>query len=260
MRRVAVKIAYLGDPFAGSQIQPGFRTVEGDVLSDLKRISDLDDNGINLKCASRTDRGVNALGNVIVFNTPFEDNVTLLRALNAVSTDIFYRQIADVDENFNPRHAAERVYRYVLPAEGMDVSAAKECASLFEGTHDFARFCKHDGRSTVMYMRSAKVSCDGGVFVIEFRSKYFLWNQIRRIAAAISSVGRGTSCVGDVERALNGEDISFGTARADALTLADVEYDCPKFCVSVMPEAERGSRAEEERFKTDLRMRFFDSL
>ncbi|MDR0198863.1 MAG: tRNA pseudouridine(38-40) synthase TruA, partial [Methanomassiliicoccaceae archaeon] len=180
MRRVAVKIAYLGDGFAGSQIQPGLRTVEGDVISDLKKISNLDDDRIDLRCASRTDRGVNALGNVAVFNTPFDDNFALLRALNAVSKDIFYRSIADVGGDFNPRHANERVYRYILPAAGMDPRRVRECAALFEGTHDLIRFCKHDGRPTVTDMRSVTVSEDGDVLVIEFRSEYFLWNQIRR--------------------------------------------------------------------------------
>mgnify|MGYP000510815070 FL=1 len=38
MRRVAVKIAYLGDGFNGSQIQPpetGLRTVAGEILDKL---------------------------------------------------------------------------------------------------------------------------------------------------------------------------------------------------------------------------------
>ena len=37
MTRVAVKIAYLGDGFSGSQVQPGLRTVEGEVLRALVR-------------------------------------------------------------------------------------------------------------------------------------------------------------------------------------------------------------------------------
>jgi len=256
MRRVAVKIAYFGDEFAGSQVQPGLRTVEGDVLMDLKKIGDIDDRAIDLKAASRTDRGVNAIGNVVVFNTMFDDNAALLKALNAVSRGIFYRSIADVDRTFNPRHAKERVYRYILPSFGMDAEAVKECASLFVGTHDFARFCKHDERPTVTDIHSVTVNEDTGIFILEFRSEYFLWNQIRRMVAAISSVGWGDSDIEDVKRALNGDDISFGVARPDALTLMDVVYDN----VAFLPADGLGPRAGEKRFELILRSMFLDSL
>jgi len=256
MKRVAVKIAYFGDEFAGSQIQPGLRTVEGDALTDLKKIGTLGDNAIDLKAASRTDRGVNAIGNVIVFNTAFDDNAALLKALNAVSKGVFYRSIADVGKGFNPRHAKERVYRYILPSFGMDADSVRECASLFVGTHDFARFCKHDDRNTVIDMRSVTVDEDIGIFILEFRSEYFLWNQIRRMVAAISSVGWGDSGIRDVERALRGRDVSFGVARPDALTLMDIVYDN----VSFVPAESLGPRAGEKRFELILRNMFLDSL
>ena len=256
MRRVAVKIAYLGEDFAGSQIQPDLRTVEGDVLRDIKEISPMEDNAIDLKCASRTDRGVNALGNVIVFNTTFGDDAALLKALNAVSKGVFYRSIADVDENFNPRHADERVYRYVLPKEGLNANAVKKCASLFVGEHDFARFCKQDDRNTKMEMRSVTVNDADNAFMIEFRAEHFLWNQIRRITAAISSVGRGSSTLAEVKQALNLEEITFGIARADALTLYDVVYNDLRF----RPAESTGARSAEGRFVASLRKMFYDSL
>jgi len=258
MRRVAVKIAYLGDEFVGSQIQPGHRTVEGDVLSDIMKISGLGADDIGLRCASRTDRGVNALGNVVVFNTTFEDNVVLLKALNAVSGGVFYRSAASVNDDLNPRHATERIYRYILPATGMDVNAAKECASLFEGEHDLIRFCRPDGKPTVINMRSVKIEKDDEFLIIEFRSEYFLWNLIRRIVSAISSVGSGNSSIDDVKRALNGEPITFGIARADALTLVDVVYDHVEF---VTPPTDMfRSRTDEESLRQRIRRTLFDSL
>jgi len=255
MRRVAVKIAYLGEDFVGSQIQPGFRTVEGEVLSNLAAIKNCDDP--NVKCASRTDRGVNALGNVVVFNTDFDDNV-LLKALNAVSDGVFYRSVATVDQNFNPRHANERIYRYVLPMDGIDVGKAKECASLFIGEHDFIRFCKVDEKKTVMNMRSVAVIENDNVLTVEFRSEYFLWNQIRRIASAISSVGRGEMSLEDVVNALKGEPISIGPARPDALTLIDVVYDNIEFTApAAVPFCDK---IKEEMFVCSLRKEFFGSL
>jgi tRNA pseudouridine38-40 synthase len=102
------------------------------------------------------------------------------------------------------------------------------------------------------------MTSDDGFFVIEFRSEYFLWNLIRRIVAAISSVGRGDSTIEDVKRALNGEPVSFGVARPDALTLVDVIYDNIKF---VAPGTDMfRSRLEEEKLKRKIRRAFFDTL
>ena len=125
MRRVAIKIAYMGAGFCGSQYQPGLRTVVGDVISDLIMVHPKRDmEWFDIKPSSRTDAGVNALDNVIAINTDFDDNIVLLRALNSVSKSIFYRGITDVSVDFNPRFANSRVYRYVLPSDGLDIDLA----------------------------------------------------------------------------------------------------------------------------------------
>jgi len=258
MIRAAVKIAYLGAHFSGSQIQPGCRTVEGDILSDLRALTKMRDEEIDLRLASRTDRGVNSLGNVAVFNSSIEDPDILLKALNAVSKDVFYRSIAFVDEEFNPRFANRRSYRYILRSDGMDVPAMRSCAELFAGEHDFIRFCKPDGKPTTIVLDSVDVRKEDGLVVLDFSARYFLWNMIRRMAAAIMSVGRGDSSVSDVKDALEGKEITFGLARPDALTLLDVRYDGIEFAVPSADMFDR--RVEEEMFKDKLRNLFFTSL
>lgn len=258
MMRVAVKIAYLGCDFSGSQIQPGVRTVEGDVLSNLKMICRRSEEELDLHLASRTDSGVNALGNVAVFNTDFEDFGVLLKALNAISKGVFYRSIAVVGEDFNPRFADERRYRYVLPAAGIDAEKASECADLFLGEHDFARFCRANGKSTIMSMDSIDVSRNKDLIVIDFSARYYLWNMIRRIVAAIMSVGMGNARIEDVRNALDGRDMTFGLARPDALTLVDVVYEDLEF--EVPSDDMFDTRVKEEMFRNDLRMSFFTSL
>lgn len=252
MRRVAVKIAYLGEGFRGSQIQPGERTVEGDMIQHISRISDIEP---NLRMAGRTDRGVNALGNVAAFNTAFQDNEELLRALNAVSDSVFYRSIADVDEEFNPRHASERVYVYTMRSDGMEMDSVRECAALFQGEHDFARFCKEDERSTVVDLRRVDVNEHNSIIELEFRADHFLWNMIRRIVAAISSVGHGNSKLSDVSEALDGKNITFGLAPPEQLTLCDVIYDGLQFETFPL-----GRRYDDSAFDILLKGRFYDSL
>jgi pseudouridylate synthase I len=248
MNRIAVKIAYLGSEFLGSQIQPGAKTVAGSILENLEKIQDIFP---DLKLAGRTDKGVNALGNVAVFNTSV-DPVKMIKALNAVSSGIFYRSFAIVDENFNPRHANERIYRYTLDTDGLDIGMMKECSKLFEGEHDFKRFCKNDERSTVVNMRSITIDRN----VIEFRADHFLWNMIRRIVSAMVSVASGKSSLSDVKDALNGKNITFGVARGDALTLADVIYEGMEF--TDVPEG--GKRIREEMFRLSLTASFYNEL
>jgi tRNA pseudouridine38-40 synthase len=258
MIRTAVKIAYIGGNFSGSQIQPGYRTVEGDVLSDLRAITKMSDEEIDLKLASRTDKGVNSLGNVAVFNTGIGDPGILLKALNAVSKDVFYRSIAFVEKDFNPRFADMRAYRYVLPSGGMDIPAMRRCAELFIGEHDFLRFCKPEGKPTTLVLNSVDVREEESMVILDFSARYFLWNMIRRIAAAVISVGRGDSSLSDVKNALEGKDVTFGLARPDALTLLDVFYKDVDFIVPSADLFDR--RVEEEMFKDRLKNMFFTSL
>lgn len=258
MIRFAVKIAYLGEHYAGSQIQPGYRTVEGDVLSALQLILKMTQDDLDLHLASRTDKGVNALGNVAVFNSCIEDPDVLLKALNAVSKGVFYRSITPVDEGFNPRYANVRQYRYILPSFGMNLAAMKDCAALFVGEHDLARFCKYDGKPTVITLDSVDVRKEGDLIVIDFSARYYLWNMIRRIVAAMMSVGRGDSEISDIQKALDGEDITFGLARPDALTLLDVRYDGLEFIVTSQDMFD--NRVREEMFRNSLKELFFTSL
>ncbi|NLN71566.1 MAG: tRNA pseudouridine(38-40) synthase TruA [Thermoplasmatales archaeon] len=258
-RRVAVKIAYLGEGFSGSQYQPGFRTVEGEILSNLSMIGGgRTAEWFNLKCASRTDSGVNSLGNVVVFNTDIRNDRELLKGLNAVSDGVYYRAIAEVDETFNVRWANHRIYKYVLKTAGMDKDATEACLKLFEGKHDFRNFSKQDGKSTETEIESISMEWGDGTAVIRFQARFFLWHLIRRIVGAVSAVGRGNAALEDAQRALDGESISFGTARADALTLVDIIYKNVEFYVpdsSLLDET-----IEEGLFRCSLRSLFFSSL
>ena len=239
MRRVAVKIAYLGDEFSGSQIQPAesnLRTVAGEILSNLLLVDHVPPDKIDLKFASRTDAGVSALGNVVTFYTEFKDLGLLLRALNSISHGVYYTAVNEVSETFNPRMAEKRFYRYIVPEHRIDFDKFCEAASIFEGHHDFKRFAKNEtGKSTVMAIDYVKVTHQNGLIITDFRADYFLWNMIRRIMAAIIQVGKGMSSLDDVKAKLAGEDGTFGIAKPEGLTLLDVTYPDlefwkPDFC------------------------------
>jgi tRNA pseudouridine38-40 synthase len=134
----------------------------------------------------------------------------------------------------------------------------ERCAELFAGEHDFTMFCRPEGKSATLTVDSVDVYEKDGLAVLDFSARYFLWNMIRRIVAAIASVGRGDSALSDVKDALDGKDITFGLARADGLTLLDVCYRELEFAA---PPADMfDKRIAEEMFKDRLRGMFFASL
>ena len=62
MRRLRLLLAYDGTDFAGWQVQPDLRTVQGVLTAALTRLNG--DRPVSLRGAGRTDGGVHALGQV----------------------------------------------------------------------------------------------------------------------------------------------------------------------------------------------------
>ena len=153
-------LAYDGTDFRGWQVQPGERTIQGEVQAALRRIcgeSPLPQG------SGRTDAGVHALGQVASFvlaaPIPAEN---LQRALNrTLPPAIRILETRTVRSTFHARHSAVaktyeyRVYRgaicppFVAPyvyacSWPMDADALQRAARIFEGTHDFLSFAATD--------------------------------------------------------------------------------------------------------------------
>ena len=110
--RVAVKFAYDGKDFHGYARQPQLETVEGEIIKALIKhgfIEDTEDS--SFRSASRTDKGVSALCNVVAFNTDASKR-RILQELSEEFTDIIPYGTKDVDQDFYPRYARYRHYRY----------------------------------------------------------------------------------------------------------------------------------------------------
>ncbi|HSV42037.1 MAG TPA: tRNA pseudouridine(38-40) synthase TruA [Methanomassiliicoccales archaeon] len=253
----AVKIAYNGRDFNGSQRQPDVRTVEGEVLRSLKKVQAIETaDSSRFRTASRTDRGVSALGNVVCFDTDFRPD-RLLQALNAVAEGVYFHAVAEVPHDFSPRRAKQRWYRYHLDARNVDVERFSACADLFLGRHDFKRFCKHEGRSTLKTIDSVQIVPVGDIVVVDLKAREFLRNMVRRMVAAMEAVGKGEAELGQVEQALQGRDTSFGLADPGGLVLMDIAYEVA-FTTSV-PET-MARRIRKERQDALLNLLFYDSL
>jgi len=181
--KYAIKIAYFGDNFFGSQFQPDRRTVAGEILKALGTF------GINSKLsfAGRTDAGVHALGQVVSFTAEFKVTPRMLNS--ELPDDITAWAIAQVPENFNPRKAESRIYSYVFYNDDYDISAIEEALKILHGTWDFSNFTKgyKEGKRTIY---RAELHKSGEFLVFEIEGNAFTWNMVRCLATALKKVGR----------------------------------------------------------------------
>ena len=219
-----MKIAYDGSAFHGQARQPGLRTVEGEVIHTLTTIRAIrDPRSARLQSASRTDRGVSALGNVVAFDTTHAPHAAV-RAFNARARDVWAWAAAGVPEDFSARRARERWYRYRLPGEH-NVRALDAALQVFQGGHDFRNFTRDRAR-TLAEIDVARALKDGDAVALDFKAPSFRWNLVRRLVAASLRVESGDASIADLRRALTEPvRVDLGLAPPEPLVLMDVAYD-----------------------------------
>ena len=257
MGRVAVKFAYDGTRFMGSQRQPGERTAESELLKALIKIGAITSADENrFRVASRTDRGVSALGNVFAVDTDFR-LPELLAALNAKCEDVHCYALAEAPKNFSPRRAQGRWYRYHLPYRGQNLELMAAGAKEFEGEHELRLFCKPDGKVTLRTLGSVTLRREGELILIDIRAREFLRNMVRRIVSALDQLGQGKVTIEEVRAALQGQGRSMGLADAEGLVLMDIELDLDW---QHHPTGRMAAVVAERAHRARVRLRFEEAL
>jgi len=225
--RIALKIAYLGTNYHGFQVQPGIRTIEGELFRALRELNIINNpHEANYIAAGRTDKGVHALGQVVAFDTDNPD-VAIPRAINSRLTNIWAWARAEVSKDFDPRRDAKhREYRYIMHGS-YDLSLLQEAARLFNGIHDFSNFATPEkGRATTCRIEKIDIHAEKDFTLIDIRANYFLWHMVRKIATALKMVGSGARDIAWIEKMLNPSQFTEGLEPAPAygLVLRNVEY------------------------------------
>lgn len=251
MRRVALLLEYNGARFAGSQLQPGRDTVQGELE---KAIEGFLGAPVRVALAGRTDAGVHAHGQVAAFSldAAYPPDV-IRRAINArLERDIAIRSVVEVAREFDPRRdARSRWYRYsvltgtaraplrepmawVIPGR-LDDDAMREAATLLVGTHDFRAFAgKPEGEepSTIRRIDRVEITRCGEEAVFDIEGSAFLPHQVRITAGALVRVGRGelepNAFAALLERGEPGT--AAPAAPAQGLCLMGVRYEGLEWC------------------------------
>ena len=226
--RVAVKFAYDGRGFHGYARQPQIETIEGRIVESLRKYGFIEDTDKSqFRSASRTDKGVSALCNVIAFNTD-SSKKNILQMMSSEFTTIVTYGIKNVPPDFNPRYAKLRCYRYHLNRNSIDFERAISVADAFTGERDFSNFARIElFKNPVRSIVNILYTKNRNFLNIDFYAQTFLWHQIRRIISAIINVEKGKIEKKDILKALERpkKKVDFGLAPAEPLILKDIIYD-----------------------------------
>ena len=225
---LALTIAYDGGAFAGSQLQSGQRSVQGELLQALSRLGQPD---LRTTFAGRTDRGVHAVGQVVSLPDPWPDRQPEMvrRSINAfLPDDVGVRVVRRPGAAFHARFDATwRQYRYMIgqeshqpvgrpyvwfrPGQPLDIAAMRTAATEFLGKRDCAALAgagqgvpwsdaRQRPRGTVRTILQVAVEPvapwwgpgePGMAITIEVAADGFLPQMVRTIVGATVEVGLG---------------------------------------------------------------------
>lgn len=240
-------IEYDGTAFAGSQVQPDARTVQGELEEALNRLIG---ERTRVRLAGRTDAGVHATGQVAAFCLPRRGRASeagwrvLQQRLNAVlPPDLAVRSLGPAPAGFDPRRdALWRVYRYRILSNGtrrprdrhrtleiddrLDVDAMRAAAERMVGERDFASLGSDAHGRTVRHLAEVRVTRRGDLIEVHVTANAFLRRMVRSIVAVLLAAGQGRIGPDDVDRLLagSGRALHGRATPARGLTLERIVY------------------------------------
>jgi tRNA pseudouridine38-40 synthase len=276
--RIRMVLAYDGAGFSGWAVQPGRRTVQGELEEALALLFR---RPMRTVVAGRTDAGVHARGQVVHFDlTPaeygslprgkdLEPDTALLRRVRGVTSRIggavFVHEAAAAAPGFDARFSALwRRYSYRI-ADGPDLwdplsrsttlwhrtplelELLNAEAAAMVGRHDFLSYCKPRAHATTIRTLEefSFTRGDDGALVARLRADAFCHNMVRTLIGSVLWVGDGDQVPGWMARRLAEKvrDAKTRLAAPHPLVLEEVAYP---------DDAELGARAELTRARRQV--------
>jgi len=178
VRTFHLTVAYEGTKFSGWQVQPGRRTVQGELERVVAKFAGHE---LRIMASGRTDAGVHAIGQVArcVLQNWRADEESLGRAINSrLPDDMIVTDVRETHNGFHPiADAIVKQYRYQLQIGGnrdpfscrtwhriqdnVDTDLLNLGAEKLIGRHDFAAFQAAGAKraSTVRTITSSRWRC-----------------------------------------------------------------------------------------------------
>ena len=245
--RYKMIVQYDGTHFAGFQIQPNDRTVQGEIQKALKIMT----KGLEIIIhgSGRSDSGVHAIGQVIHFDYPILLPVeNMQRALNSLTTDeLFVEKVAIVDTNFHARYnTSGKKYQYRVDLNAIpnpfkrlytlhhpypiDMEKLQNALKDLEGEHDFSSFCaSNSGRENkvrTVYEASVVKDIFNNELIFTFSGNGFLYNMVRIFVGTLLQIANGLRPADEIKRLLAVKDRNEAgpTAKPQGMYLMEVYY------------------------------------
>ncbi|MBO6239302.1 MAG: tRNA pseudouridine(38-40) synthase TruA [Butyrivibrio sp.] len=241
-------ISYDGTRFYGWERQPNKEmTIQGKIESVLTRMTNSENEPVNLIGAGRTDAGVHARATCA--NAFLDTDLTEEEIKNYMNKylpeDISVNEVKACSDRFHARYnALGKTYRYtcwcgnskpvfdrkyvtILDSKP-DVEKMRKAAEFLVGTHDFKSFCGNSKmkKSTVRCVDTINIEESGNYIRIYFHGNGFLQNMVRILTGTLLEVGYGSIPVDSVKEILSACDRQKAgpTAPPQGLCMMKVDY------------------------------------
>ena len=241
MASTRLDIAYDGTGFRGWAVQPGLRTVQGELEPALETLLGRE---APLSVAGRTDAGVHAWGQVASFAGDAPED--LARGLNGIlPADLAVIAATVTADGFDARRdARSRTYCYRILARSapdpfeqgralwwprpLDRAGLDACAAVLTGSHDFTAFTPTETEH-VRFEREiirAEWVEEGPILCFWVEADAFMRRMVRGLVGTMLEVGAGHRSAAEFAALLEGAPREQGgdSAPAHGLYLASVSY------------------------------------
>jgi tRNA pseudouridine38-40 synthase len=209
VRRIKLTVQYDGSRYSGWQIQPGKRTIQGELVEALSNLV-----GVRtyVHGASRTDAGVSALGQVGLFeiDSPIPTENFAGAINDRLPPEIVVTSAEEAPQGFDLLGGVKsKLYRYTIYTgryrpvlrlnqcwhipKKLDAPAMNQAAQLLVGTKDFKSFATAADRreSSIRTIFRCDATGEDKWIYVNVEGDGFLYNMVRNIVGSLVEVGAG---------------------------------------------------------------------
>ncbi len=246
-----LRLAYDGTRYAGWQVQPGRKTVQGELSHALHSLFGCDD--IRPYGCSRTDAGVHALAQMVSVRLPQIPAIPVAVGCKVINSrlpeDIRVLTAEERGPAFQVRDlVCGKAYTYVIHSGRLNCPFShrycwqykhelspermREAVSHLCGYHDFSAFTvtarEPVPRDPHCHLHGWQVREEGGMILLTVVGDRFLYRMVRRLVGFVVEVGRGRFAPEIGTKLLQGGDregTPFLTASPQGLFLEETFTD-----------------------------------
>lgn len=237
-----ITLAYDGSSFGGYAKQKHKNTIQNALESTLSKYFGID---IKTTEASRTDSGVHALDQKVMFEISQKLNVTKARIqLNELLPKaIIIKDLQPIPTQFHCRYdVKDKTYEYVISKQtdprqinyawnvekSLDLVKMEVASRCLIGCHDFNTFksAKATTETSVRTVNFVEISENNEQILIRINADGFLYNMVRLIVKALVDVGTGRQNIDYVQKLLESrvKPDNLESAPAQGLCLMKINY------------------------------------